>query len=337
MNKSKVRSGEVLGILTVVREIKTDSSGTHVLCECQCDRKSHVVDNLSSLRRKAKNKSRVPSCGCLTGRPPRSGKEQIPDKRLRKSSVYSMAYEKSRFSKSGKKSKSVRRRVIARVGKESYKRLKKRYKLMIASCYDPKHVRYSKVGGLGIKVCEEWLCPENGLSNYLLHFSKHAPKRKRFFIRRKNKARDFTPENCVCQVKKGSTTQSPPKLPEHIYRKELKTGIKFEVRVGGKYLGRYSDLHLAEERLSSWLKTEGSELALVKDVKQLRKHELYKRWYDMNRRYPDLVAPEWSAELPDLDGFVRFIDDTSGRFAIYSRVKRIDNADGFRMGNLVWY
>lgn len=337
MNKSKVRSGEVLGILTVIREIKTDGNGTHVLCECQCSRKSHVVDNLSSLRRKAKNKSRVPSCGCLTGRPPVQGKEQIPDKRLRKSSVYSMAYEKSRFSKSGKKTKSVRHRVIARVGKESYKRLKKRYSLMIASCYDPKHVRYSKVGGLGIKVCEEWACPTKGLSRYLLHFSKLVPKKKKFFIRRKNKLEDFSPENCVCQVKKTSKTQSPPTLPDYIYRKELKTGIKFEVRVGGNYLGRYSDLHLAEERLNSWFKTEGLELASELDVKQLKQHELYKRWYDMNRRYQDLVSEDWSADLPDYRGFERFIADTSMKFAVYSRMKRKDPDDGFRMGNLVWY
>ncbi len=337
MNICKVREGEVLGILTVLREMKTDISGTHVLCECQCDRRSHIVESLASLRRKSKNKSRVPSCGCLVGKPPLSGKEKLPEKRLRKKRVYPMAYEKSRFSKSGNRTKSIKRKVLARVGVDSYRRLKKRYALMMASCYIKTHVRYEGVGGLGIKVCEEWACPSTGLSRYLLHFSKHVPKKKKFFIRRKRKTLDFSPENCECQIKKVSRTQSKTTLPEYIYRRELKTGEKFEVRVRGKYLGRYSDLHLAEERLNSWFLTEGSELAYENDVKQLKQHELYKRWYDMNRRYREAVAPEWSIDLPELAGFERFLGDTQRKFAVHSRMQRISVDDGFRMGNLIWY
>lgn len=337
MNKSKVRSGDVFGILTVVREIKTDGNGTHVLCECQCSAKTHVVECLSSLKRKAKNKSRVPSCGCSVGRPPIAGKEYIPDKRLRKNTVYSMAYERSRFSKSSKKPKSIKHRVIARVGKESYRRLKRRYKLMVSSCYDPKHVRYPSVGKLGIKVCEEWMCPEEGLSRYLIHFSKTVPINKKFFIRRRNTLSDFNPNNCECRVKKIRNSHVTPKLPEHIYRRELKTGIKFEVRVAHKYLGRYSDLHIAEERLNSWLRTEGQELVSEKDIRQFKNHELYKRWYDMNRRYPDLVDDVWKASRPDYLGFERFVSDTSLRFAIHSTMKRINTKDGFHMNNLVWY
>lgn len=42
----------------------------------------------------------------------------------------------------------------------------------IGRCHDDNHKQYADYGGRGIKVCDEWRCPENGFDRFLEHIGK---------------------------------------------------------------------------------------------------------------------------------------------------------------------
>jgi hypothetical protein len=67
------------------------------------------------------------------------------------------------------------------------------YNAMKARCNNVNHPAYSRYGGRGIKVCDEWNI-SNGFENFLNDMGmKPNPKST---LERKNNSGDYTPENC---------------------------------------------------------------------------------------------------------------------------------------------
>lgn len=69
------------------------------------------------------------------------------------------------------------------------------YHKMKQRCYNPNNQSYDDYGGRGIKICDEWLDPENGLIKFYFWSITHG-YRDNLTIDRINFNGDYSPENC---------------------------------------------------------------------------------------------------------------------------------------------
>lgn len=66
-------------------------------------------------------------------------------------------------------------------------------------CYDKNVEHYQNYGGRGIKICKEWLCPINGLNNFIawnLTLPVEKQWQKGLDIDRQNNNKGYSPGNC---------------------------------------------------------------------------------------------------------------------------------------------
>ena len=68
------------------------------------------------------------------------------------------------------------------------------HRQMIERCYNEDHISYSNYGGRGIRVCDQWLCPEEGLLNFVLDMGRRpSPQHTND---RRNSDWHYVPYNC---------------------------------------------------------------------------------------------------------------------------------------------
>ena len=73
---------------------------------------------------------------------------------------------------------------------------------MKSRCCNPNHSHYKNTGGMGIKVCQEWL--DSPIS--FIAWAKANGWQPGYFINRRDTYKDYSPDNCfVSEKKKGRT------------------------------------------------------------------------------------------------------------------------------------
>jgi hypothetical protein len=78
-------------------------------------------------------------------------------------------------------------------GYSSYQQMKER-------CLNPEHKSYHNYGGRGIRICDRWLDPQNGLENFLQDMGGRPSQE--YSIERNCLDSDYCPENCRWATKK---------------------------------------------------------------------------------------------------------------------------------------
>ena len=75
----------------------------------------------------------------------------------------------------------------------SHTKIYKKWKGMMARCYNPKHKNFGDYGGRGIRVCERWHVFDNFYEDVsqMEHFGE-----KGYSLERENNDKDYCPENC---------------------------------------------------------------------------------------------------------------------------------------------
>lgn len=158
MNKFIDLTGQIFGLLTVIKYINKDSDGHSLwLCRCYCD--NETVARGTHLKQ-----GQIKSCGCLRKETSKkNGKENT----------------KHGHTKRDWKSKTYR----------IWQGIKYR-------CNNPNNISYKYYGGRipPITVCKRWSNKENGFQNFLKDMGE--PPTKKHQIDRINNNRGYYKENC---------------------------------------------------------------------------------------------------------------------------------------------
>ena len=79
---------------------------------------------------------------------------------------------------------------------------------MKAKCHNPKHARYSRMGGLGIEVCERW---RTSFENFLQDMGPRPPG---CGLGRRDPSKDYTPDNCYWETFSERSSKGHPSNKE---------------------------------------------------------------------------------------------------------------------------
>lgn len=217
-NKFIDLTGKKFGMLTVIKRAENNKAGGTVwLCKCDCGNEREVVrGNLKSGNTK--------SCGCY---------KRTLNKRFIGKSILSLSSD----SKSPTEEKKVFRTLEVAPSRHP---LYVVWSNMIARCNNPLNKRYSRYGGRGIAVCEEWKH-----ARPFIEWGLNSGWRLGLQIDRIDNDKGYYPNNCRFVTPTENAHNKPP------VRRNNTSGYcgvsfhrdknKFQSRIS---YGEFKDLHL---------------------------------------------------------------------------------------------
>lgn len=191
-------TGQKFDRLTVIGRAETDKKGVYWLCKCNCGSNAPVIVKTHELKAGKKR-----SCGCLLNEWRNSKHSDIVGQKFGKLTVISYSHKTGKRLYFNCKCECGNEITVRKDGLLSGHskscgctvkkwmhsgNLNKRHGLyqdraywvwakVKARCYNPHSQEYCYYGGRGIKMCDEWLDPENFVKwCYLSGYDNEAPK-----------------------------------------------------------------------------------------------------------------------------------------------------------------
>jgi len=135
--------------------------------------------------------------------------------------------------------KEFRDELKQKAKQERRKITRRAYQLMIQKCYDPLYISYKHYGEVGIKVCDSWLNGDGKRTAWECFFADMGAKPKNKVLGRKDKLKDYTPDNCCwtnpsnqwADMTRSGRPRQPPKIDTSTdEEKWVKRCIKHKMR-----------------------------------------------------------------------------------------------------------